>query len=102
MKPGDIIERKDGSAVHPFDTILMVIDGKADIEGCILVKDGMGEVRCINPALFKVKTPLEERVAKKMLDPEQTEGGDDTVKTGFGDSLHRYVERMRIDETEEM
>jgi hypothetical protein len=102
MKPGDIIERKSGIEPNPLDRILLVIEGEPDVKGGILAKNGRGVVRCIDPHLYRVNTTLEERVAKKMMDSDPPEWGDDTVKTGFGDAIRRYVERERIEEMEEM
>ena len=77
MKPGDIIIQPDKVMYSPSNISissvndeLTVIEGKADIKGCILAKDQQGDIHCINPKLFEVLYTLEEVVAKKMLEPE--------------------------------
>jgi hypothetical protein len=49
---------------------LTLIEGKADIGGCVLAKDYQGEIHCINPDLFEVLWTAEEMVARKMMEPE--------------------------------
>lgn len=80
MKPGDVIIRSkivvpiDGNGVD-FSISdererLTVVEGKADIKGCILARDYRGEIHCVNPRLFQILYTLEETVAKKMMEPE--------------------------------
>jgi len=80
MKPGDVIIRSkvivpiDGDRVN-FSISderdrFTVVEGKADIKGCILARDHRGEIHCVNPRIFTVIYTLEETVAKKMMDPE--------------------------------
>lgn len=80
MKPGDVIIRSkvivpiDGDRVNfsisdERDRFTLV-EGKADIKGCILARNHRGEIHCINPRLFTVLYTLEELVAKKMMEPE--------------------------------
>lgn len=82
MKPGDIVIAKSkiveaaDQAGAPLYTVsakndtLTLIEGKADIEGCILAKDIRGEIHCINPSLFEIVYTLEEAVANRLKEPE--------------------------------
>ena len=78
MKTGDvvilktkIVESKDGlwSASSNVDG-LTIIEGKADIGGCVLARDYRGEIHCVNPDLFEVVWTAEEAVAKRLMEPE--------------------------------
>lgn len=66
---GKVVEKECGSISSKGDH-LTLIEGKADIGGCVLAKDWRGEVHCINPDLFEVVWTREEEVARKMMDPE--------------------------------
>jgi hypothetical protein len=77
MKPGDIIIQPGKVGYSSLEMSisdtrdhLVIIEGEADIKGCILAKDQQGEIHCINPKLFEVLYTLEEVVAKKMLEPD--------------------------------
>lgn len=75
MKPGDVVVLKgtiiyDGGITIPDKSDrLTIIEGKADIGGCILAKDWQGEIHCINPDRFDLVWTAEEAVAKKMMEP---------------------------------
>jgi hypothetical protein len=81
MKPGDavilkgrVIEKEDRPgflwSMSSKGDHLTLIEGKADIGGCVLAKDYQGEIHCINPDLFEVLWTAEEMVARKMMEPE--------------------------------
>jgi len=66
---GKVVEKEWGSISSKGDH-LTLIEGKADIGGCVLAKDWRGEVHCINPDLFEVLWTREEAVARKMMEPD--------------------------------
>lgn len=81
MKPGDvvvlkarIVEGTGGGVIAKWSAsstndYLTLIEGKADIGGCVLAKDYKGEIHCINPDLFELVWTQEEAVARKMMEP---------------------------------
>lgn len=83
MKPGDvvvlkgrIVEGTDGEVIVKWSAAstndyLTLIEGKADIGGCILAKDNRGEIHCINPDLFELVWTQEEVVARKMMEEHE-------------------------------
>lgn len=111
MKPGDVVILKKGLAYNRVGStfgeylseddkpLLTLIEGKADIGGCVLAKDAEGKVRCINPALFDVKWTREEVVAMKMMDdprirpPQTFVPVSPPVPTGFTQAIHDVMAR---------
>ena len=71
---GKVIEKEDRPGVlwsmSSTNDYLTLIEGKADIGGCILAKDYKGEIHCIRPDLFEVVWTQEEVVARKMMEQD--------------------------------